>query len=107
MSDKAARRAIWRVGAATFCDRVRLAWAVPRSLGRAEQWLALLDLADRWERPELPVRGEDALSLGVPKGQLVGRALYEFEDWWIDEDFPVGRERALARLKQIADALSG
>jgi poly(A) polymerase len=106
MSGKAARRAIWRAGASAFKDRVRLAWAMPQSLGQVDQWLALLELADRWERPELPVRGEDALNLGSPKGQAVGRALFEFEEWWVDEDFPPDREHALARLEQIVSALS-
>ena len=61
----------------------------------------LKDLADRWEAPELPVRGADVLALGAQPGPEVGRVISAFEAWWIAQGFPVDRERAKAKLGEL------
>jgi poly(A) polymerase len=107
MSARELRRAVYRLGRRTFSDRARLAWASAADRKAAgPKWRALLALAEGWERPEFPVGGEDVKAAGVPAGPLVGQVLREVEDWWIDEDFPPGRDLVLQRLRAVAEGMA-
>ncbi|HTI67546.1 MAG TPA: CCA tRNA nucleotidyltransferase [Caulobacteraceae bacterium] len=91
------RRALYRLGAQRFGDRVRLAWAA--SGGPAEPWRGLLAQAEGWTRPAPPVTGADAKRFGVAQGPALGTALRAVLDWWIEADFPDDRAAAIARLE--------
>ncbi len=103
LSERAARVALYRLGADTFRDLVLLAWAT-RMRSTAKGWHRLLDLARRWVPVELPVGGADVLALGVPSGPAVGALLGALEAWWTARDFKPKRRQCLARLKQLARA---
>ncbi|MEW5728635.1 MAG: CCA tRNA nucleotidyltransferase [Pseudomonadota bacterium] len=102
------RRALRRLGAETFRDLVLAAWADERSTSnrptseRSARWMALLDAADGWVPVEMPVRGADAMELGIPRGPEIGRLLGEVERWWEEADYRPGREECLARLREAA-----
>jgi poly(A) polymerase len=96
----AVRAQVYRLGAQAFGDRVLLAWA--RAGADAGGWKALIDIADGWSPPPLPVTGADALAAGAARGPKVGQALRALEAWWIEGDFQAGREAALAKLKELA-----
>jgi poly(A) polymerase len=94
MSAAEARAVIYRIGKASFCDRVRLGRA------RADgDWEALLDLAQAWTVPVLPLTGEDIMRSGVARGPEVGRLLKVVEAWWMAEDFRPDRSQVQARLE--------
>lgn len=89
--------------------RRRMLYAYEASRVRDGAWLALADTgdlryrtwieeADAWQRPRLPVDGEDAQRLGVPKGPALGQALRQVEDAWIASDFSLDREACLKLL---------
>jgi poly(A) polymerase len=63
--------------------------------------MALVALADSWQRPRLPVDGADALKAGVPHGPEVGRVLGEVETWWISTGFSANRDAALAYMNDV------
>jgi poly(A) polymerase len=103
-AEREAKAALYRHGADVFRDGLLLAWArsgdPPNHIGRRER----LRLIARWPVPELPVRGQDILALGVPSGPLVGVIMSQYEDWWIGEQFPADPERLareLARLVKV------
>jgi len=102
------RAAIYRLGTAPFRDAVFLAWAEARAKqqGNAQDagFAAALDVAALWPRPDLPVKGADAVRLGLAPGPSVGQALARVEDWWIDEDFTPDRAACLERLKVVVAA---
>jgi poly(A) polymerase len=100
MSPKAIRAAIYRVGGRAFADRAKLAWAAGGEPWGP--WGAVLDIAQAWTAPALPVTGQDALEAGLTKGPAVGDALRQVEAWWIDQDFPADRDLALDRLRRVA-----
>ena len=108
MPEQLRRRLLYRAGAERFRDLALLAWAReiatagPSSRRAVEAWRAELAAAALWTRPEFPVKGRDALELGVPAGPAVGRLLAALEAWWIEEDFRPGREACLARLAALA-----
>ena len=102
MDARAARRALYAVGAQAFTDQARLAWAAGR--GGETDWAPLLKLAEAWSPPVLPVNGADALAAGIVAGPAMGAALRTVEGWWVDEDFAPDRAAALERLAVIARA---
>lgn len=107
MDETAARRALRRVGVDTFRDLVLTRWAAERALearpssSATAEWTRLLDLADTWQPVELPVRGADALELGVPRGPAIGQALARVEEWWEAQDYRPDRQQCLDRLRAV------
>ena len=106
MSPRETRRAVYRLGGRTFADRVKLAWAGSDRPATANQWRALIPLADTWTPPVFPLTGEDVINAGVPKGPLVGQVMREVEDWWIDLDFIDDKLAAVERLKAVAQGMA-
>jgi poly(A) polymerase len=106
LSMRQVRRALYRLGALTFTDRVRTEWATQYRPRTVPQWRALLALAQSYERPVLPLTGEDVKGAGVAPGPQVGQALRAVEDWWIDADFTDDRLSIIERLKAVAQGLA-
>jgi poly(A) polymerase len=103
MSSRDLRVALYRVGADLVRDLVLLEWAAWGDGGAAEAsgYQSLLRAAEQWLPPELPVRGADAIALGLPAGPEVGQVLAEVKRWWLENDFRPSREEALDRLKTL------
>jgi poly(A) polymerase len=94
------RLQLYRLGEALYRDRVYLAWAVaPRN--EADIWKQLLAVADL-PITAFPLKGRDALDLGVEPGPEVGRLLAAVERWWIEGDFQADRKTCLKHLKELA-----
>lgn len=106
MSPRESRRAVYRIGVATFRDRIKLAWARSDRLAATHQWRGLLALAESWTPPPFPLTGEDVLNSGVPKGPMVGEVLREVEDWWVDHDFIDDKFSAIEKLKAVAQGMA-
>ena len=94
------RARLYREGAERVRDATLLAWAAARSRGVDEDaaFRALLALAERWTRVELPVGGSDVIALGVPAGPEVGAILAALEAWWIEHDFQPDHGALLGEL---------
>jgi poly(A) polymerase len=108
MSPREARRRLWALGAETFADRARLAWAGGSGdPAEAAAWRSLLDQAAAWRRPTLPLGGEAVVAAGVPPGPRVGAILRDVEAWWIDNDFTADPAGVAERLKAAAARLAG
>ena len=103
LHDRGRRRAIYAHGAERFRDLALLAWADRGRMGTQEDeaWDELLSAASL-PLPAFPLKGRDALALGVPHGPEVGRLLGEIETWWIEDDFEADRNACLARLEALA-----
>jgi poly(A) polymerase len=101
LSAKDARRLLYRLGAARFRDKVRLAWAGASKNGNALQHRMLLEMADNWQRPRFALSGLDVMQAGVPQGPEVGRVLGQVEDWWVDGDFAADEGALRDRLHAV------
>jgi poly(A) polymerase len=97
MNGRTMRRILYAIGPSVFRDRVVLEWAQRPDV--SEMWKTLYDAAGAWERPVMPVTGDDMLALGVREGPAIGDALRRLEADWIDSDFKLKREQLLAKLK--------
>lgn len=104
MSVREMHQCLYRIGHQTFHDRARLYWAEDPKENNAVNWRALIAMAATWERPVLPLTGENVLSAGVPAGPEVGRILGQVEDWWVDVDFIDDEFSLIERLKAIVQA---
>ena len=91
------RQILYEQGPDIFRDLVLLAWATDRG-GHAGRWRAMLETANRWDDPRLPIRGADVVRAGVKPGPRVRMILKDVERWWRDEDFGPGREACLDRV---------
>ena len=98
---QAQRRLIYRLGPEHFRDLVLLAWAAEPKSESEPAWQAMLETAERWEAPTLPVQGADVLARGIPEGPEVGRLLTAVEEWWIERDFAPDRAALLERLDAL------
>ncbi len=101
-------RLIYRYGRDRYRDLVLVRWAAAvasassLNCGRDEGWRELLRAGTRWVAPRFPLRGRDAVRLGVPPGPAVGRLMAALEDWWIAGDFQADRATCLAKLEELA-----
>ena len=100
------RRALYRLGAEAFADRVKIAWAGDERTATAPQWRALVMHAEIYRRPTLALTGDEVIAAGVPPGPKVGAALREVEAWWIEADFPDDKLSIVERLKAVAQGMA-
>ncbi len=94
------RRALHRLGPAVVRDLGLLAWAIGDIARGEPAYVAARD----WVPVALPVRGQDALDLGIPPGPEVGRLIAAVEAWWEEGDYQADRAACLDKLKALAGA---
>ncbi|MFM2042150.1 MAG: hypothetical protein RLY86_726 [Pseudomonadota bacterium] len=99
-SIKTRRAALQKIGPEIYRDLLLLAAA---DLGTpVSDLLGPLAEAASWIIIPFPLKGQDALDLGVPAGPEVGRLLALVEGWWAGRDFKPGRDECLVELKRRA-----
>lgn len=102
------REGLYRAGADLWGDRVLIDWADEISRGampdrrRSDAWRAAFELPERDPPPVFPLRGRDALELGISPGPAVGEQLAAVESWWINGGFTADRAACLDRLAALA-----
>ncbi|VBB68793.1 tRNA nucleotidyltransferase [invertebrate metagenome] len=105
MTESTLRRALQTLGAARFRDLTLLQWAgaATGSTAVAEHmaWLQILKTALAWRNIPFPVRGRDALALGLAPGQKVGALLSVLYQWWEETGYQASRQILLARLVEL------
>jgi poly(A) polymerase len=99
MDEATARRRLYRLGEASYRDRLLLAWARSGDDSDAASWRELATLPERWVAPKFPLKAADFLARGVAQGPLLGQVLGSAEDAWLAANFPLDE----AALKSIAD----
>ena len=103
----AVTRALYHLGPEAVRDLTLLAWAAelagaPLSVrGRSERWTALLHRIDTWHPIEFPLKGRDALALGISPGPRMGILLHKVEQWWEDAGYRPNRDECLRRLREL------
>jgi poly(A) polymerase len=86
-------------------DRLRLSLAVARgkppsdekAMVEAGGFSRLLAFAEKWKKPEFPVKGRDLTAAGFAPGPNLGQALKLLEAEWIASGFTLDRDALLAR----------
>ena len=99
---RALRRENYTHGAERMVDWLTLAWA--GNMDGAESYRRMIKAANSWSPATLPIKGADALDLGLTAGPDIGDLLKEVERWWINEDFAPTRAECLEKLSDLAAA---
>jgi len=99
--EHAQRRALRHLGLARYRDVALLRAAETGDAARAAELLAA---APRIVPPDFPIKGRDAMRLGLKPGPEIGRLLRAVEEWWEADDFRADRDACLARLKELRGA---
>ena len=86
-------------------DLALIAWGARKARSeRAENetsaWIGFLETAHDWQPPPFPVKGKDAVKLGLMPGPEMGALLRDLQQWWEDEDFQPTRAALLERLRE-------
>ena len=97
--EHAARVLLYQLGTKSFVDRALVAWSRSDAGAADAAWRQLATLAQRWIAPMFPLKAQDFLSRGVPKGPPMGATLRAAEQAWVDADFPDDR----AAIEAIAE----
>ena len=99
---KAARALLYRLGSASFADRVLVAWSRSEAGSADAAWHQLASLPQRWPAPVFPLKAADFMSLGIAAGPPLGAAMRAAEAAWIAADFPADRAAIDAIAKEAA-----
>ena len=107
--EHAARVLLYQLGTKSFVDRALVAWSRSDAGAADAAWRQLATLAQRWIAPMFPLKAQDFLSRGVPKGPPMGAALRAAEQAWVDADFPDDRAviEAIAECAAQDNKISG
>ncbi|MBX9458541.1 MAG: CCA tRNA nucleotidyltransferase [Rhizobium sp.] len=70
------------------------------SLAKIGRLSTLLDHAQSWMRPTMPVRGADLVAAGIPAGPRVGEALATLESAWLSSNFKLTKDELMATLSR-------
>jgi poly(A) polymerase len=106
------RDMLYHLGAALWRDRVLVDWAdevsvgVPQDRRRSDAWRSAYDLPEVDPPPDFPLRGRDALDIGIAPGPRVGDLVAAVEAWWIAGGFVADRAACLDRLRMFAAGTS-
>jgi poly(A) polymerase len=106
LSPRELRRAIYRIGAPAFRDRVQLAWAAAKRSAATPQWRMLLVYPETWIPPDFPITDDEIRAAGRPAAALLPEIRREIEEWWIDLDFTDDKMAAVERLKAVVQGLA-
>ncbi|MEE4237987.1 MAG: CCA tRNA nucleotidyltransferase [Anderseniella sp.] len=98
LRDNERKVVLYQTGAETFARAVRLAWAQEDAAPGDANWQGLLNLAEEWPVPTLPVTGADLIAAGLQPGPELGATLRRLEDWWMAGGFTATKEELLARV---------
>lgn len=99
---------LYRYGRERYRDLVLIRWADAVAGdddvdgGAREDWVEMLRAGAAWAVPRFPLKGRDAVRLGVPPGPVVGRLMATIEEWWIAGDFQADRAACMKKLRELA-----
>lgn len=100
MNHDTAHRMIYRYGKPAFMDALLLAGAEQGIGGGDDLLKRLFTLSRRFTPPDFPLRGQDALVLGMEPGPELGAVLKAVEDWWVEKNFKPDRAACFEELKR-------
>jgi poly(A) polymerase len=105
--EREAKSFIYRHGADAFRRGAILDWTRSGEPTDDPKRLQRTSLPDRWQAPQLPVRGADVIALAPLEGPAIGQIIRAFEDWWIEHDFPADPTFLSVKLARLVKDATG
>jgi hypothetical protein len=100
LDEAGARIRLYKLGEQRYRDRMMLAFARVGPAIDFDRMAGLVTLPERCPAPKFPLRAADFLARGLTPGPVVGAALAQAENAWIDAGFPLDS----ATIESIAAA---
>ena len=85
-------------------DRMRLSLAGAQAKSDRDtsaRYRRLLDFLSSWERPVMPLTGNDLLAAGLMPGKSLGTILKSLESEWVESNFSLNRGALLKRAAEL------
>ncbi|MCF6274618.1 MAG: CCA tRNA nucleotidyltransferase [Robiginitomaculum sp.] len=101
LPDKETKIAIYTAGKQVAMDRATIRSAGANDPIESAAWWALYVTARDWPWPEFPVTGKDLITLGIPHGEKLGKALAALKALWIRSGFKVKKSQLLTAAKML------
>ena len=98
-SPRELRSDIYRFGREAVTNGLALAAASGSE--PVKDWADVLESAREWDPPAFPITGRDLTAEGVAAGPAMGELLRRLEEWWTENDFKLGHDELLRRLREI------
>ena len=98
-------RAAYRGAKSGIADRMRLALASAQAksdMETTQRYGRLLSFLSSWEKPVMPVTGNDLLAAGLMPGKALGAILKSLENEWVESNFSLNRDALLKRAAELA-----
>ena len=99
--DAERRTLLYWHGAEAVIDKALLTWSGGKDAPGDPDWKRLVEVAQSWDAPVFPVRGQDLLDAGIDEGQELGRCLQALEDWWVAGGFSADKAALMSRLAVV------
>jgi len=107
ITDDELRALLYRLNPSCVIDLCLLEWSrilidtprIPRE--QMDAWLHIIETADAWIALDFPLRGRDALELGLEEGPRISEVLEEVEDWWTTGGCRADRAACLEKLREV------
>ncbi|WP_455481664.1 CCA tRNA nucleotidyltransferase [Bartonella sp. B35(2025)] len=105
-SDSFVQKLIYFYGRQPVLDQLSLSIAAMRAntfeekevSQKAENYIRLYQLAQKWQIPTFPISGKDLMRKGLTEGVLLGQKLKELEMIWIESGFLIDRNKLLEKI---------
>ena len=97
-------RAAYRGAKSGIADRMRLALASAQAksdMETTQRYGRLLSFLSSWEKPVMPVTGNDLLAAGLMPGKALGAILKSLENEWLESNFSLNRDALLKRAAEL------
>jgi poly(A) polymerase len=113
MTYNESQRVIYKRGAKEVIDLVFLNWADMIITSRKnitnfeEGWLSVISIAQQNIEKEIkfPIKGQDAINLGLLPGRKISQLLSQVEEWWLDNGCTANRKACLNKLKTFISVM--
>jgi poly(A) polymerase len=110
MTHNRLQRAIFKLGNKTVIDLALHNWAdtiissSKYTLELEDGWMQIIAAAEEQQDRELilPIKGQDAVDLGIPPSCKISQLLKQVEDWWLQNGCMADRKACLRKLKFLA-----
>jgi len=100
--EAAAKRLLYRLGPRDYAAAALIAFADSGAAPDDKSWRGAATLAERWQAPVFPLKGNDVMTLCGVEGPALGALLKTLEAEWVREGFAAAKDELLERAANLS-----
>ncbi|MDX1974660.1 MAG: CCA tRNA nucleotidyltransferase [Rickettsiales bacterium] len=94
--ERAQKQLLRKLGKEAFLELLALSEAVHENRQDKAR-----TIAEHWDIPLLPIKGEDLIAAGYHQGKTLGRRMHQLEQEWEESDYTLSQQQLIARAKEL------